>query len=472
MVRKPKIKKTLRLRSGQAKKIKKVARKPRGAKVSVAEEKKLKGFQTLRGMKDILSGENKYWDFVRGRAENFASNYGYEFIETPILEETSLFTRAVGGETDIVSKEMFSFVDQGGENVCLRPEATASIARAYTQHGMINLPQPVKFFYFGPMFRHDRPQAGRLRSFHQFGFEAMGDGHPIIDAEIIFLVFNLLEELGLRANVQINSIGCSRCREPYKTKLVNYYRDRRSSLCEDCKKRLVKNPLRLLDCKKEGCQPPKEEAPQIVDYLCEDCKNHFVRVLEYLDEVNVPYNLNPYLVRGLDYYTKTVFEFFSEEAAGAEPQRQDALGGGGRYDNLIEFLGGRSAPACGAALGVERIILKLKETNVPAPPIPSPEIFLAQLGEQARKKIFGLIESLRKSGFRVAHSLSKEGIKKQLEIANKLGAKYGLILGQKEVLDGTIIARDMEGGAQEIVDFSKVVQEMRKKIRSEQITNN
>ncbi len=446
-------------------------KKPRAARVSAAEGKKPKGFQTLRGMKDILPGENKYWDFVRKKAEDFALNYGYERIETPILEETSLFIRAVGGETDIVAKEMFSFVDQGGDNICLRPEATASIARAYIQHGMVNLPQPVKFFYFGPMFRHDRPQAGRLRSFHQFGFEAIGDSHPIIDAEIIFLVSNLLEELGLKVNVQINSIGCSRCREAYKTKLVNYYRDRRSSLCDNCKRRLVKNPLRILDCKEEGCQPLKEEAPQIVDYLCEDCKNHFVRVLEYLDEVNVLYNLNPYLVRGLDYYTKTVFEFFPQEAAGEGVQKQDALGGGGRYDNLVEFLGGRPTPACGVALGVERIILKLKENNVDVPPLPAPEIFLAQLGEQARKKIFGLIEDLRKNGFRVIHSLSKEGIKKQLEMANKFGAKYALILGQKEVLDGTIIVRDMEGGAQEIIDFSKVVQEMKKKLRGDQITN-
>jgi len=450
------------------KKIKKIIRKPKAAAVLVMEEKKPKGFQTLRGMKDILPGENKYWNFIKERADNFASNYGYEFIETPILEETALFTRAVGGETDIVTKEMFSFVDQGGENICLRPEATASIARAYIQHGMVNLPQPVKFFYFGPMFRYDRPQAGRLRSFHQFGFEAIGDSHPIIDAEIIFLVFNLLEDLGLKVNVQINSIGCQRCREAYKTKLVNYYRDRRSELCEDCKRRLVKNPLRLLDCKEDKCLPLKEEAPQIVDYLCEDCKNHFVRVLEYLDEVNVPYNLNPYLVRGLDYYTKTVFEFFPGESSAVESQRQDALGGGGRYDNLIEFLGGRPAPACGVALGAERIIIKLKENNVAVPPLPSPEIFLAQLGEQARKKIFGLIENLRKNGFRVIHSLSKEGIKKQLEIANKFGVKYTLILGQKEVLDGTIIVRDMEGGAQEIVDFSKIVQEMKKKLMNGQ----
>lgn len=453
------------------KKIKKIRtiKKAQRAKSASLEEKKVKEFQTLRGMKDILPGEMKYWYFVKEKAENFALNYGYDFIETPILEETALFARAVGGETDIVSKEMFSFVDRGGENVCLRPEATASIARAYIQHGMVNLPQPVKFFYFGPMFRHDRPQAGRLRSFHQFGFEALGDGHPVIDAEIIFLAFNLLEELGLKVNVQINSIGCQRCRESYKTKLVNYYRERRSELCEDCKKRLVKNPLRLLDCKEDGCQPLKEEAPQIVDYLCEECKNHFVRVLEYLDEVDIPYNLNPYLVRGLDYYTKTVFEFFSEEKSGALTTKADALGGGGRYDNLIEFLGGRPTPACGVALGVERIILKIKEINVPVPPLRSPDIFLAQLGEQARKKVFGLIENFRKEGFYVAHSLSKEGIKKQLEIANKLGAKYTLILGQKEVLDGTIIIRDMEGGAQEIVDFSKIIQEIKKKLMNGKI---
>lgn len=449
-------------------KIKKKAKKPR---VAVKKQKKIKSvaphktrvFQTLRGMKDLLPGEYKYWHLVKSRAENFSNNYGYEFIETPILEETSLFSRAVGGETDIVGKEMFTFIDRGGENVCLRPEATASIARAYIQHGMINLPQPVKFFYFGPMFRHERPQAGRLRSFHQFGFEALGDGNAVIDAEIIFLTYNLIQSLGLKTTVQINSIGCSKCRESYKNKLVNYYRDRRSSLCEECKKRLVKNPLRILDCKETGCEPLKEGAPQIVDYLCDDCKNHFVRVLEYLDDAAVPYNLNPYLVRGLDYYTKTVFEFFSEENQAAG-QKAEALGGGGRYDNLVEILGGRPTPACGVALGAERLILKIKENNVEIPPLTVPDIFLAQLGEQARKKSFALIEDLRRAGFYITHGLTKEGLKKQLEIANKLGARYALLLGQKEVLDGTIIIRDMEGGSQEIVDFVKIVQEMKKKL--------
>jgi len=447
----------------------KIVKKPKRLKTAAPAKEKPKELQTLRGMRDILPGESKYWNFIKEKAENFALNYGYEFIETPILEETSLFARAVGGETDIVAKEMFSFLDQGGENVCLRPEATASIARAYIQHGMINLPQPVRFFYFGPMFRYDRPQAGRQRSFHQFGFEALGEGHPILDAEIIFMVFNFFQELGLRVNVQINSIGCSRCRESYKTKLVNYYRERRSELCEDCKRRLVKNPLRILDCKEEGCQSLKGEAPQIVDWICEDCKNHFVRVLEYLDEVNVPYNLNPYLVRGLDYYTKTVFEFFPEETAGPEASKSDALAGGGRFDNLVEFLGGRPTPACGVALGAERIILRIKESNISVPAPRRLEIFLAQLGEQPRKKCFKLIEDLRRAGFYVAHSLSKEGLKKQLEMANKLGVRYTLILGQKEILDGTIIVRDMEGEAQEIVNFGKIVQEMKKKLISEQI---
>lgn len=457
----------------KVKKIHRVVKKPRKTKVAIsAEEKKPKEFQTLRGMKDILPGEIKYWDFIKRKAENFAACYGYEFIETPILEETSLFMRAVGGETDIVSKEMFSFVDQGGEKICLRPEATASIARAYIQHGMINLPQPVKFFYFGPMFRYDRPQAGRLRLFHQFGFEVLGDAHPIVDAEIIFMTFNLLKELGLKINVQINSIGCSRCRGLYKTKLINYYNERKRELCEDCKRRLIKNPLRLLDCKEEGCQSLKEGAPQIVDYLCDDCKNHFVRVLEYLDEVNVPYNLNPYLVRGLDYYNKTVFEFLPEETGSDSLLKADALGGGGRYDNLVEILGGRSTPACGVALGAERIILKIKEQNVTVPSLPSPEIFIAQLGEQARKNVFGLIEDLRREGFIVAHNLSKEGLKKQLELANKLGVKYALILGQKEVLDETIIIRDMESGGQEIVAFKKIMQEMKKKLINGQTVQN
>jgi histidyl-tRNA synthetase len=446
--------------------------------------------QLLRGMKDILPSEQKYWHLLRNKADSLAKDYGFLRIDTPIMEETGLFVRAVGKQTDIVEKEMFSFVDQGSDNISLRPEATASIVRAYINHGMINLPQPVKLFYWGPMFRHERPQSGRQRQFYQFGCEALGDKHPVVDAELILMAYNFFKEIGLETSVQINSLGCADCRPRYKDALTNYYRNHRSGLCENCKKRLLKNPLRLFDCKEFDCQALKAEAPQIVDWLCEDCKTHFVKVLEYLDELQISYVLNPSLVRGLDYYTKTVFEIWpifapatagrpssaptdlgeeidslaQEKSAEDNFSGQSALGGGGRYDNLVELLGGRPTPACGFSLGIERTILKLKEANTAVPEVYVPDIFIAQLGESAKRKSLILYEELRNEGIKVAEIFSKDGLKPQLEAANKLGVKYALILGQKELVDGTIIIRDMEAGIQEIVDFKKVVKEVKKRL--------
>jgi histidyl-tRNA synthetase len=417
--------------------------------------------QTLRGMKDILPSEQRYWLHVRDLVEDLARAYGYDRIDTPILEETALFARSVGKQTDIVEKEMFTFVDQGGENVALRPEATASIARAYINHGMFNQPQPVKLYYQGPMFRYDRPQSGRFREFHQFGFEVLGDKHPVLDAELIHLAHLFFKELGVKTAVQVNSLGCPACRPVYLAELADYYRPKRSRLCENCKRRLAKNPLRLLDCKEQGCIAVMESAPHIVDFLCDECKNHFMRVLEYLDDVQLPYVLNAHLVRGLDYYSKTVFEIWPAED---QESAQSALGGGGRYDGLVEHMGGRPTPACGFACGIERAILQMKARNVEPPARYRPEVFLSQLGDQARRKVLPLFEELRRSGVRVAASFSKDSLKSQLEIANRLGAKYTLIIGQKEVLDGTILVRDMEAGMQEIVDFTKAASEIKKKL--------
>lgn len=448
MPKKPKIKK-------KEKRIKKAKK----AKVLISKKPAvLKEPRTLRGMKDILPEEQKYWFFIQKKAEKCFAGCGFSKIETPILEAKDIFVRAVGPHTDIVEKEMFSFVDLGGEAICLRPEATASIARAYIQHGMINLPQPVKLYYFGPMFRHERPQAGRLRQFWQLGFEILGDNHPVIDAESVLLSFSFCRDLGLDVTVSINSIGCASCRSKYIAELVDYYQAKKRLICDNCKKRLIKNPLRLLDCKEEKCQSVKEEAPQIVDWLCDECKNHFVKVLEYLDEADIPYNLNPYLVRGLDYYTRTVFEIISEE------EQLNSLGGGGRYDDLIKFLGGRPTPACGFAFGIDRVISAIKRKNLEVPEVEKPVVFLAQLSEIARRKILTLFEKLRKEGVYAAASFSKEGLKPQLEIANKLKVKFVLILGQKEVTDGTAIIKDMESGVQEVVNFGKAVFEIKKKL--------
>lgn len=417
--------------------------------------------QLLRGMKDILPSEEEYWWKLLESSRSLAKAYGFSRIETSILEEANLFIRSVGKETDIVEKEMYVFEDLDGSRVALRPEMTASIMRAYLNHGMWNQSQPVKLWYFGPAFRHERPQSGRYRQFHQVGFEILGDAAPIVDAETILIAYNFYKELGVNAVAQLNSLGCPSCREAYRNELVNYYRGHRSQICETCKKRMQRNPLRLLDCKEEMCQPIKKDAPQILDHLCDDCRKHFMSVLEYLDELNVPYLLNHTLVRGLDYYTRTVFEIYAvaEEGAG-----QSALGGGGRYDLLCESLGGRPTPACGFSHGLERAVNKLKELGLHTPEKRKADVFVAQLGDQARRKALSLFESFRKSGLRVAEELSRNGLRPQLEAADKLGARYALIVGQKEVQDGTAIIRDMESGVQETVDFNKAVSEIQKKM--------
>jgi histidyl-tRNA synthetase len=382
------------------------------------------------------------------------------------LEKEELFVRTVGKQTDIVEKEIYAFEDKGGDKVALRPEMTASAGRAYINHGMLNLPQPVKFYYEGPNFRYDRPQAGRYRQFFQIGFESIGSGEAVVDAQIIVMVYNLLKRLGVETNIRLNSIGTPETRQTYKAELAAYYRTKRNQICDDCKRRLLKNPMRLLDCKVESCQAVKAGAPQILDWLDEVSKEHFMHVLEFLDEAGVPYTLDAHLVRGLDYYNRTVFEVW---AAGDEGERaQNAIGGGGRYDGLIELLGGREGtPACGVALGMERIILAMKELKV-QPPVKKVEVFFAQLGDSARRVGLRMFEEFRCAGFSVREAFGKGSLKSQLELANKFNVLFTLILGQKEVLDGTIIVRDMESGAQEIVDAGRIVSIMKKKLEAKE----
>ena len=374
--------------------------------------------QILAGMKDILSEDRKYWDFIVEKVEKLCQYYGFKRIDTPILEDVSLFERGTGKFTDVVEKEMYVFRDKSGKNIVLRPEATPQIVRAYIEHGMKTWSQPVKLYWIGPLFRYSRPQKGRLREFHQFNFEAIGSESPGQDAEIILLAWNIYKELGIRnLTIQVNSIGCPDCRAKYIAILKDYYRGNRAKLCSDCKRRLEKNPLRLLDCKEEKCVRLANKAPQIIDNLCDNCHEHFKSILELLDELNLPYILNPRLVRGLDYYTRTVFEIWPEEE-----KAQSALGGGGRYDRLVEELGGEPTPAVGFAGGVERIILKMKEQGTDVPERVRPRVFLAQLGELAKKKAMKLFEEFRTNGIPIGTSFGKDSIKSQLKLADKIGA--------------------------------------------------
>jgi len=430
-------------------------------------------FQTLAGMHDILPEDYPYVNKVERAVENVARYYGFSRIETPILEFAEVFSKGTGAGTDIVEKEMYSFRTKGGDMVALRPEYTPVIMRSYLEHGMHNLPQPVKLWYKGPCFRHERPQAGRYRQFTQFGYEVLGEKNASVDGQIIQMSYGVMKELGFKnISVQVNSIGDSECRPYFKKILTSYFRSKKSSLCADCQRRLKDNPLRILDCKEEKCQRVKAGAPQIIDHLCENCHAHFKQVLEFLDELELPYTLNPYLVRGLDYYTKTVFEIIENSEDGAA---QGTLMGGGRYDGLSKILGGREVPACGVAGGVERIvnILKTRETlkqetstrKIKEEKPEDAKIFLAQLGQLAKRKSMKLFEEFRGARIPVAESFSKDSLKTQLRSANKLGIKWVLIFGQKEALENFITLRDMDTGVQEEIKLDKVVEEMKKRIK-------
>ena len=416
--------------------------------------------QAPRGTFDILPEEQKYWERARGVIKQLALAYGFLPIDTPIFEYSQLYMKGTGASTDIVQKEMYNFKTKGGDSFTLRPEFTPGIIRAYIEHGMKNLPQPVKFYSFGPVFRHGKPQAGRYRQFHQFNLEIIGEESPVNDVLVIWVVYLILKKIGIKGfNIQINSIGCPQCRPDYRKLLVDYYRKQRRKLCRNCRERLKINPLRLLDCKEEKCRQLTNNAPQAIDYLCEECHGHFKEVLETLDELGIPYILNSHLVRGLDYYTKTVFEFRIDE-----PNQVD-LAGGGRYDGLVELLGGRPTPAVGVAGGIERLISVLKTQDIKIPQEAPPKLFLVQLGDLGRRKSFKLFEELRSKGFKVAEALSKNSIKSQLKVADRLGVEIALILGQREALENSIIIRDMKFGTQETVSLEKVVKELKKRFK-------
>lgn len=422
---------------------------------------KKQDLQTVRGMRDILPTEQFYWQKIRKTFERLAQNYNYRRLDFPVVEKVELFERGTGKNTDIVEKEMYKFKTKGGENVCLRPEGTPSVVRAYIQHGMKTWPKPIKLYYTGPMYRYDRPQEGRYREFFQFGFEVFGEDDAVVDAQIIQLGLRIFKSLKLK-NIQLylNSIGCQECRPKYNKLLISYLRNRQQSLCMDCKRRLKKNPLRILDCKEEKCTQVVSQAPQTVDHLCKDCKNHFTSLLEYLEEVEIPYILKPQLVRGLDYYNRTVFEFYTRD----DRESQAAIGGGGRYDYLVETLGGTETPAVGFACGLDRLVKELIKQNKTPLEI-KPRVYLAQLGKEAKKKSLKLFSDLEKSGIIVAENFGRGNLRSQLAQANKFGVEIVLIIGQREALDNTIILKDMNSGGQEVLPLNKIIPEIKKRLK-------
>ncbi|MBZ1356308.1 MAG: histidine--tRNA ligase [Candidatus Nealsonbacteria bacterium] len=425
--------------------------------------KKIK-FQRATGTHDILPFDQKYFKKVSDILDDVAEFYGFGKLDTPIIEEAELFVKGVGADTDIAQKEMYALKTKGGDHLVLRPEGTAPIVRAYIEHGMMNRPQPIRLYYFGPFFRYERPQAGRYRQFWQYGLEVFGEDNPIADAQLIQIFYGILADLKIEnVSIEINSIGDKECRPAYRKVLVKYLKSKASSLCVDCKKRVKENPLRVLDCKQEKCQKIKEEAPQMIDHLCLQCHQHFKKVLEYLDEIELPYHLSPHLVRGLDYYNRTVFEFFTTGPEG----KSLALGGGGRYDGLVKLIGGKDVPAIGGAFGVERIIQIIKGGNFKEQKKPKERIFLAQLGDMGRKKTLGMVEEFRKAKISVSESFGKDSLKIQMARAAKVGAKYTLIVGQKEALDESVIIRDMDTGKQDTVKIVDATAEVKKRLKDQ-----
>lgn len=439
-----------------------MSKKKREKKVKRLKIKKPKRelLRTPKGMHDILPADQIWWDRVHDSVIRAAGFYRFNRIETPILESASLFERGIGQGTDIIEKEMYILKTKGGDALVLRPEGTASVMRAYLQHSLGRLGQPQKLYYSGPMFRHENPQAGRYRQHHQLGFEIIGgQNDPLYDVQIILALKYLLEDLKLKPLViKINSMGCRVCQPLYRRQLQNYYRRFEKDLCEDCRRRLQINPLRLLDCKNESCQQFKNEAPNILNKLCVVCTRHLKGVLEYLEELEINYSMNNQLTRGLTYYDRTVFEIFIDGLAGA-------LAGGGRYDYLAEMIGGRIVPGVGGGIGVERIIEAMKIKAIEPPARKATPIVLIRIGEAAKKRALKTIEILRQKNIAVGEALGKESLKAQFALANKEKARLVLILGQQEVYENSVIIRDLKTGIQETVATNKMVEEIKKRLR-------
>jgi histidyl-tRNA synthetase len=397
-------------------------------------------YSALKGIQDILPPDVYIWQEIESTAKDILHRYGFQEIRLPIIESTEIFIRSIGETTDIVEKEMYTFADKAGRSITMRPEGTAPAVRCYVEHHLYNLPSPQKFFYSGPMFRYERPQKGRFRQFYQIGAEAFGISQPSIDAEIIAMLKNLFEALGLEGvNFEINSIGCEKCRPDYKNALLNFFGDKLIGFCPDCQRRYSTNPLRILDCKVDRCVELRQGAPYVTDYLCNECREHFEELLFRLDSLNMPYSLNPNMVRGLDYYTKTAFEVTSEHLGS-----QKAVAAGGRYDKLVEEFGGPATPAIGFAIGMERLAALLKEK--PAEEHPAPKVFIAALGREAEIESFRIAEDLRAKGFWIEFNYGGASLKSQLRKADRIGAEFAFIIGDNELKSSKIQWKNLKTG--------------------------
>ncbi|MDE3077184.1 MAG: histidine--tRNA ligase [Chloroflexota bacterium] len=416
--------------------------------------------QAPRGTQDVLPAEQPYWDIVRSTAGAIAQSYGYQRIDTPIFEDTGVFQRGVGEGTDIVEKEMYTFEDKGGASLTLRAEGTAPVVRAYLEHGMFKWPQPVKLFYICPIFRFERPQAGRYRQHHQFGVEALGEMDPALDAEVIELLWTLYRQLELTGlSIQVNSIGDGNCRPAYLAHLKDYYAKHLHEVCDDDRVRFEKNPLRLLDCKVPSCQPIADRAPHSADYLCAECGEHFQRLRHDLKVRGLDCNVNFRLVRGLDYYTRTVFEIWPAHGGSTS-----TIGGGGRYDGLAEQLGGRSTPGVGFGTGIERIILNYKHAHPEGLLPPAPCVFVVVVGPEQRDAATKLVGELRAGGLEVAHAYGRRSLGAQLKAADASRARYAVILGPDELAENSVTLRALtgqEGDKQRRVPLDALVRELR-----------
>lgn len=406
-----------------------------------------------KGTKDVLPQDSYKWHYIEDTAKKIAKLYNLKEIRTPVFEHTELFLRGVGDTTDIVNKEMYTFLDKGNRSITLKPEGTAGVCRSFIENGLANSALPCKTFYISPVYRYERPQAGRLREHHQFGCEIFGSYSADMDAEVIFIADSYLKALKLcEVELNINSIGCKECRPKFNEALKVYLRPHLDEMCETCKSRFDKNPLRIIDCKEENCKKIVKDAPKILDYLCEDCKAHFEKLKEYLDMANIKYKINPNIVRGLDYYSKTVFEFVSTSIGS-----QGTVLAGGRYDTLVENLDGPKIPAVGFGSGIERVILLMENTNVEIPQEEKLTVYIAGMDERTKNKAFELAGILRKNGFGCDVDHMNRSLKAQFKYADKIDAKFVAVIGESELDGGFMTVKDMKNSTQENVEFEKIV---------------